>query len=148
MVHALLEAHRVLKPDGLLLDLRPAAVHRRVGIAQGDDYQLLWRMRESFEDDHAADRAIAQVTGDGHFKPAGRTRFPCFRTMDTLDEFREWLEDFDKRKLQSHDWLVQRLERKLDAMARDVERADTRTAKPKIVVSAPLALRVLRKQCR
>jgi len=142
MVHALLEAHRVLKPDGLLLDLRPAAVHRRVGIAQGDDYQLLWRMRESFEDDHAADRAIAQVTGDGYFKSAARTRFPCFRVMDTLDEFREWLLDFVTRnEHESHDWLVRRLERKLAAVA-----LDSSSAKTKIVVSAPLVLRVLKKQ--
>jgi hypothetical protein len=137
MVHALLEAHRVLKPDGLLLDLRPAAVHRRVGIVQDGDYRLLWRMREGFEDDHAADRAVDQVTRDGYFKPAGRrSRFPCFRVMDTTEEFKEWLLDFVTRnEHESHDWLVERLERKLDLSP----------AKTRIVVSAPLVLRVLRK---
>jgi len=63
-------------------------------------------------------------------------RFPCFRVMDTLDEFREWLADFVTRNNhQSHDWLVRRLERKL-------EMTPTKT---KIVVSAPLVLSVLRK---
>jgi hypothetical protein len=143
MVHALLEAHRVLKPDGLLLDLRPAAVHRRVGIVQDGDYRLLWRMRESFEDDHAADRAVDQVTSDKHFKPAGRrSRLPCFRVMDTIEEFKEWLLDFVTRnEHESHDWLVERLERKLEAIAVDEPRAKTR-----IVVSAPLVPRVLRKK--
>lgn len=136
MVHALLEAHRVLKPNGLVLDLRPAAVHRRVGIVQDDGYRLLWVMREGFDDDRAADRAVAYVTGDRTFKAESRIRFPCFRVMDTVDEFREWLTDFITRnEHQAHDWLLRRLERKLDST----------TTKTRIVVSAPLVLGVLRK---
>src|SRR5438876_1412902 len=94
MVHALLEAHRVLKPDGLVLDLRPAAVHRRVGVTQADGYRFSWVMRETFDDYRAADRAVAQVTNEGRFRAKRRTRFPCYRIMDTLDEFQEWLTDF------------------------------------------------------
>ena len=136
MVHALLETHRVLKRDGLLLDLRPDAVHRRVGITEDGDYRLLWRMREGFEDDHAADRAVEQVTSDGYFRAEGRTRFPCFRVMDTIGEFQEWLLDFVTRnEHESHDWLVERLEKRLDASP----------AKTRIVVSAPLVMRVIRK---
>src|SRR5262245_36498274 len=113
MVHALLEAHRVLKPNGILIDLRPAAVHRRVGIVDSDGYRLSWMMRETFEDDLAADRAVAKVTSQGRFKARSRTRFPCYRVMDTMDDFRTWLDDFiEKGKFPSHDWLVQRLERK------------------------------------
>ena len=137
MVHALLEAHRVLKPGGLLLDLRPAAVHRRVGIVENGEYNLLWRMREGFEDDHAADRAVEDVINRGLFKQTGRTRFPCFRVMDNIGEFREWLVDFvERNEHESHDWLVHRLEKKLAASP----------PKTKIVVSAPLVLRVLRKK--
>lgn len=137
MVHALYEAHRVLKPNGLLIDLRPAAVHRRVGVTEADGSRLPWVMRETFEDDHAADRAVAKVTREGRFKAEGRTRFTCNRVMNTLDEFQEWLYDFvDKGKFQSHDWLTKRVERALDAT----------TGKTKIVVSGPLVLRVLRKQ--
>ena len=36
MVHALTEAHRVLKPSGLLIDMRPAAKHRRAGLGEAD----------------------------------------------------------------------------------------------------------------
>jgi broad specificity phosphatase PhoE len=58
--------------------------------------------------------------------------------MDTIEEFKEWLLDFVTRNdHESHDWLVERLERKLEAVA---------PAKPRIVVSAPLVLRVLRKK--
>ena len=133
MVHALRESHRVLKPAGVLVDLRPAAVHRRVGVTKGDGYRFRWVMREHFTDDHAADRAIAQIVSEGRFKAERRTRFPCFRTMDRLNEFQEWLTDFVSRgKCESHDWLVQRLECALGASDR-------------IVVSAPLVLRTLRK---
>jgi hypothetical protein len=136
MVHALREAHRVLKPEGSLIDLRPAPVHRRVGLADATGYRLRWIMRETFIDDHAADRAVEHVLREGIFKSQGRTRFPCFRVMDTLDEFLEWLLDFIGRgKCPSHDWLVQRVERTL-ASADD---------KPGIVVSAPLVLRVMKR---
>jgi len=137
MVHALLEAHRVLKPDGLLIDLRPAAVHRHVGITEGDGYRLLWVMRETFEDDHAADRAVKEVISKQNFKAEGRRQFACYRTMDRIDEFQAWLEDFlNRNKFGSHDWLVERLERALDE-------ADGKT---RIVVCGPLVMRVLRKQ--
>lgn len=137
MVHALHEAQRVLRPNGLLVDLRPAAVHRRVGVTQADLYRPLGVMREKFDDDRAADRAVTQVEREGRFKAEGRTRFACHRIMDSLDEFQEWLAEFvNLGKLPSHDWLVQRVERALDVTG----------GKTGIVVSGPLVLRVLRKQ--
>ena len=72
----------------------------------------------------------------GLLKQIGRSRFPCFRTMDNIGEFREWLVDFVERNgHESHDWLDRRLEKKLAASP----------PKTKIVVSAPLVLRVLRR---
>lgn len=94
-------------------------------------------MRESFEDDHAADRAVAHVLGEGLFKAKGRMRIPCYRVMDTIGEFEEWLTEFTQRgKCPSHDWLVSLLRRALNAS----------DDKPGIVVSAPLVLRTLRKR--
>ena len=137
MVHALHEAQRVLRPEGLLIDLRPAAVHRQVGITQADSYRPLGVMRETFDADRAADRAVTQVESEGRLKAEGRTVFPCNRIMDSLDEFREWLADFVKLgKLPSHEWLVRRVERALDVAG----------GKARIVVSGPLVLRVLRKR--
>ena len=137
MIHALHEAQRVLKPDGLLVDLRPDAVHRRVGVTQADRYRLLGVMRETFDDDRAADRAVTQVEGEGRLKTVGRTVFDCNRIMDSLDEFQEWLADFVKLSdLPSHDWLVRRVERALEVAG----------GKARVVVSGQLVLRVLRNQ--
>jgi hypothetical protein len=94
-------------------------------------------MRETFDDDRAADRAVTQVEREGRLKAEGRTVFACNRIMDSLDEFQEWLADFVKLgKLPSHDWLVRRVERALDVTG----------GKARVVVSGPLVLRVLRKQ--
>jgi hypothetical protein len=57
MVHALYEAQRVLHPNGIILDLRPAPVHRRVGIQSEAGYREVGVMRENLEDDYAANRA-------------------------------------------------------------------------------------------
>ena len=137
MVHALHEAHRVLKPNGVLIDLRPAAVHRQVGVGHSSQYRLLGVMREGFDDDYAATRAVATVVRQGLFKADGRERFECNRTMDSLAEFRVWLDEFvSLGKLPSHSWLVRRV-----AQALHVGHA-----KMKIVVRGPLDLRVLRKR--
>src|SRR5262245_43370689 len=137
MVHALHEARRVLRPDGLLVDLRPAAVHRRVGVMQAERYRPLGVMRETFDNDRSADRAVTKVEREGLFKAERRTVFVCNRTMDSVDEFQEWLADFVKLgKQASHDWLVHRVKRALDVTG----------GKAKVVVSGPLVLRVLRKQ--
>jgi len=136
MVHALHEAQRVLKPEGLLVDLRPAAVHRRVGITRKGLYDELAAMREKFDDDRAANRAVTRILREGLFKSESRTQFDCPRVMDTLDEFQAWIEEFVKLGgLFSHDWLVQRVERVLSA----------KRGKSKIVVKGPLVMRVLRK---
>lgn len=93
-------------------------------------------MRETFDDDRAANRAVAAVVQQGLFKSDGRVRFECRRTMDSLAEFRTWLEEFvSLGRLPSHDWLVRKVEQALR----------TEPAKTRIVVSGPLDLRVLRK---
>ena len=94
-------------------------------------------MRETFDDDRAADRAVTQVEGEGRLKAEGRTVFACNRIMDSLDEFQEWLADFVKLgNLPSHDWLVRRVERALDVAG----------GKARVVVSGPLVLRVFGNQ--
>lgn len=116
-----------------MIDLRPAAIHRRVGVAIGDGYQLRWVMREHFDDDRAADRAVKEVVREKLFKAERRLKFDCYRVMDNVEEFVVWLDDFiNKGDFESHDWLVRRIERELEATER-------------IVVSAPLILRALRK---
>src|SRR5262245_3115769 len=137
MVHALHEAQRVLRPNGLLVDLRPATAHRRVGLTQAGRYRQLGIMREKFDNDRAADRAVTEVQREGWFKGEGRTRFACVRMLDILEDFQEGLAEFTKLgKLPSHEWLVQRVKRALDAT----------DGAARIVVTGPLVLRLLRKQ--
>ena len=139
MVHALHQCHRVLRTEGALIDLRPAAVHRLVGIETARRFQSLAVMRERFTDERAADRAVARVVREGLFTVAARRRFPCDRTMDTAREFEEWLDIAIRlSKWPRHEWLVHRIEVALDR----------RRARTKIVVRGPLDLCVLRRTRR
>ncbi len=164
MVRALSEAWRVLKPGGLLIDLRPAIQHRRVSVVRSGRARPVGALREDFADDHAANRAVARMTGRAGRRGAAtartrrggvptrsargasrtpplqfvsRTRIDCNRVMDGLDDFRDWVADFTSRddKLPPHDWLIERVER---ALAQEPGRAQ-------VVVAGPLDLRLLRK---
>src|SRR5258706_942898 len=136
MVHALYEAHRVLKPNGVLLDLRPTATHRRVGLGKGASWESVGVMRERFDDDHAADHAVAQVLRDGLYKRQSQTRFDLDRVMDTMEDFRTWLNEFVQMgNLASHESLIKRVE-----AAKNKQRAQT-----KITVRGPLKLGVMKK---
>ena len=121
MDHALTEAHRVLKPKGILIDLRPAAKHRRAGLGKGKRWELVGVMHEKFDDDVAADRAIKQVIRDGLFHQDSRTEFDLDRVMDNLQDLHAWLDDFSTDKLSSHEWLYQRVERALEKKRTDIK---------------------------
>jgi hypothetical protein len=137
MVHALHEAQRVLKPDGRLIDLRPTHTHRRVGISRAGIHQPIGIMREKFDDDLAADRAVAQVLHERSFKIEGSIQFNCNRVMDTFKEFKDWLTELTVLKdMPSHEWLLDKVNRALME----------KPGKFKIVCSIPLKLQVLRKQ--
>jgi hypothetical protein len=135
MVHALNEAHRVLKENGILLDVRPAAKHRRAGVGTGEGWREVGAMREDFGDDRASDRAVRQVLNDGLFRRVSEIEFDLDRVMNTLQDFRAWLDDFSTDKLPSHDWLYRKVERALAG-----EPKGTR-----ITVRGPLKIAVLRK---
>ena len=136
MVHALKEAHRVLQPGGILIDLRPALKHRRAGLGEGEEVRWLGVMREDFSDDRAANRAVARVLREGLFRPETQTEFDVDRVLDSLDDFREWLDEYaTPGKLPPHEWLLKRL-----------EHAEKKTGgQARIVVRGPLSLAVLRK---
>jgi len=93
-------------------------------------------MRERFDDDRAADRAIRQVLEEGLFKEEWKSQFNCRRVMDTLKDLRYWVDEFvASSDLSPHDWLVRRVERALNQ----------KRAAWKIEVRGPLQVRVLRK---
>lgn len=99
MVHALREAHRVLKPAGLLIDLRPSAAHRQVGILCAGRCQPLGTVHRNIDDVRAANRAVARIVRAGLFKIEWRVRFDCNRIMDTPAEFQDWWDEFAHKQL-------------------------------------------------
>ena len=136
MVHALRQVHRLLKPDGILLDLRPAVKHRQVGLGERKRWTVVARMREDLTDDRAANRALKRAAALGLFQPESNREFELDRVMDTLDDFREWLSDFPSGRLDPED----------DRLYRRVERALAKVRPgTRIVARGPLNLVVLRK---
>ena len=136
MVHALHEAHRVLKPNGLLLDLRPGTRHRRVGLLRGGRWREVGAMRERFDDDRAANKVVAQAVAEGLFRREGQTQLDLKRYLGTPKDLRAFMDELvNPAGLPPHDWLVQREEGALNASR----------GRAKIVVRGPLRLRVMRK---
>src|SRR5258708_38050854 len=86
MVHALQEARRVLKPGGILIELRPAPIHRRVWITSGGGDQLLGAMSEVLDDDRAANQAVAEVLRSGLFTREWRVQRRCDCLQDNSEE--------------------------------------------------------------
>jgi SAM-dependent methyltransferase len=136
MVHALQEAHRVLKPGGIMIDLRPAAEHRRLGLGEGRRWRVVGRLHESLDEDQTANAAVARVVRDGYFREELRTQFLLDRVMDTSGELREWLADFiQRRELTLHAPLLKQLKQRM-----------SRLHKPgKIAVRGHMTLGILKK---
>ena len=136
MVHALRQVHSMLKPSGNLLDLRPAAEHRRLGVGEGKRWAFVAWMREDLTDDRAANRALKRAAALGLFQPESNREFDLDRVMDTLEDFREWMSDFPSGKLAPED----------DRLYRRVERALAKVRPgTRIVARGPLSLVVLRR---
>jgi hypothetical protein len=71
-------------------------------------------MREAFDKDRAADRAVAVLLRAGLFRRGARAEFLVEREMDTMDDFKAWLKDFGQRRpLASHEWLIAKLQQAL-----------------------------------
>lgn len=134
MVHALKEAHRILKPEGILIDLRPGPAHRRLGIGEGRGWRPVGRLHEILDDDYAANAAVARVLREGFFRRKSRQVFLLDRVMDRVEEVRDWIADFDQRRnLPSHTAVLRRLQLRLQHSKRPA----------KISVRGPMQLAVL-----
>jgi hypothetical protein len=134
MVHALRQARRVLKNGGYLLDLRPAIVHRRVGIEVDGSHKPVAVMDESFDGDYSANRAVKQMIEAGLLILRRRIRFDCRRRMDRFTDFKTWLEETARfGKIRSAEPLLEKVKAALKL----------RKGKKRIVVHAPVDLRVL-----
>ena len=103
MVHALDEIRRVLKPNGILIDLRPVEDHWSVEVASIQETKvagLLTDMPIGKADDEAAFRAMREVESRGWFVREREEEFAFFYYWDTPSEMKEYMEeqweDFEK----------------------------------------------------
>jgi SAM-dependent methyltransferase len=103
MVHALSEIHRVLKPGGILIDLRPVEENWSVEVVSSAGYQAAGRLSDlpiGVADDTAAFNAMNEVQSLGWFSKEKESSFSFFYYWDTPSEMKEYIdeewEDFEK----------------------------------------------------
>ena len=103
MVHALDEIRRTLKPNGILIDLRPVESNWSVEVASQQEVQVagqLTDMPTGKADDEAAFRALREVESRGWFVKEREEEFAFFYYWDTPSEMKEYMEeeweDFEK----------------------------------------------------
>lgn len=96
MVHALNEIHRVLVPDGVLIDLRPMLDNWHVEVASAREVRETGRVQDfpiGLADDAAANKAVAEAESNGWFKRESEEFFPLYYSWDTANEIEEWIHD-------------------------------------------------------
>ncbi len=103
MVHALDEIRRTLKPNGILIDLRPLASNWSVEIASSAGRQLAGRLNDmpvGLADDEAASKAVREVESRRWFIKEKEEEFAFFYYWDTPSEMKEFIDtewdDFEK----------------------------------------------------
>ncbi len=96
MVHALNEIHRVLAPDGILIDLRPMLDRWPLEVVSANKHQEAGRvtdLAEPLSDDRAANQAVAEIARRGRFVRHREETFSFFYYWDTPKEMQEYLSE-------------------------------------------------------
>ena len=96
MVHALNEIHRVLVPNGILIDLRPVLDNWHVEVASAREVRETGRVQDfpmGLADDAAANKAVAEAESNGWFKRESEEFFPLHYSWDTATEIEEWIHE-------------------------------------------------------
>ena len=103
MVHALDEIRRTLKPNGILIDLRPVEDNWLVEVVSQQALTVAGRLTDvpiGQADDAAAFRAMREVESRGWFVREREEEFAFFYYWNTPSEMKEWVdsewEDFEK----------------------------------------------------
>ncbi len=103
MVHALDEIRRTLKPNGILIDLRPVEDNWQVEVASQKEIQIAGKLIDvpiGREDDEAAFHAMREVESRGWFTKEREEEFSFYYYWDTPSEMKEFMntewEDFEK----------------------------------------------------
>ena len=94
MVHALAEIRRVLKHDGVLIDIRPLSDRWHVEVVSARGSQRTGRvddLPEQVNGDIAANEAMREVERRGWFRREHEALFPFFYSWDTPSEMEEFI---------------------------------------------------------
>jgi len=88
MVHALEEIHRLLKPNGFLIDIHPVAEHSSVEIHQNENIHLVGQLEVSqwCVDFQEADKALDEIIQRGIFTVEQRGMFKTLTYYDSATE--------------------------------------------------------------
>lgn len=103
MVHALNEIRRTLKPNGILIDLRPVESNWSVEVISSAGWQAAGRLSDqpaAVEDDEAAFKAMRAAESNGWYSKREEKVFSFFYYWDTPSEMKKFMEeeweDFEK----------------------------------------------------
>jgi hypothetical protein len=93
MVHALEKIHRLLEPDGRLIDIHPTGDPPPIAIRIGQQTAIVGRMKETddFVEYAQASDALAQVVRRGLFALEREGTFEFVTYADSASEWREYL---------------------------------------------------------
>ena len=101
MVHALEEIHRLMKPDGMLINIHPVSEGYFIKVIQGESVLFAERKRETCSEDVIrAEEAIAQVVEHTIFAVDLDTEFDFLTYASSVPDLRTYWEEqtaFDDR---------------------------------------------------
>ena len=95
-MHALYEIQRVLRSDGILIDLRSISDRWPIEVESAHNIQVTGHVLDlpaSLADDEAANQAIAQAAEKGWFSKEQEEFFPYYYSWDSPDEMEDYIEE-------------------------------------------------------
>jgi hypothetical protein len=86
----------MLKPDGVLIDLRPLADHWPIEVFSARETRETGQVTDlplGLEDDGAANQAMTAAETSGLFKRESETFFPLHYVWDTASDMEKWIDE-------------------------------------------------------
>lgn len=120
MVHALEQTHKVLQPNGLLINVHDLPTPHMIKVQLPETvHKVGWLMdREDFENERLSFNALAQVVADRDFILEDEQDFGYNIYVDGLNELKEWLAEWWASAILSES-IIQRIEE----LTRDASRS-------------------------